>query len=118
MDYIRICKISEVLEKKGMKFTLDDDTEIVIFNVNGIYYAVANTCPHNQSHVMHEGFVDNELYVTCPVHGYRFSLKTGMVPPDNKEMSGKLEIYKTKIENGELYVEKKKKKLRFFDWKW
>jgi nitrite reductase/ring-hydroxylating ferredoxin subunit len=114
--FIKLCSISKLPERRGIKFTIDDDTEIIAYSIDGKYYAAANTCPHNHSHQMHEGYVDENLYLTCPIHGYKFQLETGEVPPDSIEMSGKLKLYKTKVENDELYVEKRDSMLKF--WKW
>lgn len=114
--FYKICKTTEMQNNQRKRFILDDDTEIVVFKMDGKFYAVANTCPHNHSHHMDEGYVDKDLYLTCPVHGYRYHIETGEVPPNSTEMSGKLEIYKTKIENEKLYVEINEKKFKF--WKW
>ena len=111
--FIRVCKITEIPDnKRGRKFILEDDTEIAVFKVDGHFHAVINTCPHNQTHMLYDGKIDENLYLECPVHGWRFNLETGMTHRDCKELSSKLEVYKTKVENGELYVEVKKK------WKW
>ena len=115
-EFIKICKTSVLKNKRGQKFTLDDDQEIAVFKIEDNFYAVSNICPHNHSPVIADGFIDKDLYVICPVHCYRFNLKTGEVPEENKELGGKLEIFKTKVINGELWIEKKKKKKIFFDW--
>jgi 3-phenylpropionate/trans-cinnamate dioxygenase ferredoxin subunit len=112
--YIKLCHINDLPEKTGRKFSLDDDTDVAVFKIDGKVYAVSNVCPHNQSNKLHEGFVDKELYVSCPVHGWKFSIETGLAPPDCKGIFSKLETYKTKVENGEVFVEKKKRKLKFF----
>jgi len=115
--FIKICKITDLPEnKRGVKFTLEDDTEIAVFKIEGKVYAVENTCPHNQTHVLFEGLVDNDLYLTCPIHGWQFHLETGMVPPHCKEVSAKLRIFDTKIENDEVFIEQRKRKLWLFDW--
>jgi len=113
---VKICNVHDLQENKAARFLIEDDIEIVAYKIEGKFYAAANTCPHNHSHQMHEGYVDNDLYITCPVHGYKFHLETGEVPPNSTEMSGKLEIFQTKVENGELYVEKKESMFKF--WKW
>jgi len=112
--FIKLCKIDELPEGTGRKFMLDHSTEIAVFKIKGKIYAVSSICPHNQTNKLHEGYVDKELYLACPVHGWKFHLETGLVPPDCKEIFSKLETYKTKVESGELYVEKKKRKLKFF----
>jgi len=115
-SYIKICKLSDLPNKRGRKFQLDEDTEIALFKIEGKAYAVENTCPHNQSHVMDEGYIDENLYLACPIHGWQFHLETGEVPISTEGLSGKLGVYKTKIENGEVWVEKKKKRSKMFDW--
>ncbi len=81
--FINICKASDLPDnRRGRKFTIDEDTDIAVFKVNSVIYATSNTCPHNQSQVMFDGFVDEDLYLACPVHGWKFHLKTGLVPPD------------------------------------
>jgi nitrite reductase/ring-hydroxylating ferredoxin subunit len=115
-EFIRICKTSELKNKRGKKFVIDADIEIAVFKTEKNFYAVSNICPHNHSPVIFEGFVDDELYVTCPIHCYRFHLESGKVPPGTQDMSGRLETYKTKIINDELWIEKKKKKKMLFNW--
>jgi nitrite reductase/ring-hydroxylating ferredoxin subunit len=116
-EFIKICKESDIPNnRRGKLFIVGDDAEVAVFKVNGKIYVVSNVCPHNHSNVMYEGYVDEGLYVACPIHGWQFSLETGLVPPHCTELSAKLENYKTKIENGDLYVEAKKSTLKFWNW--
>ena len=115
-EFVKICNTSVLKNKRGNKFIIDDDVEIAVFKVDENYFAVSNICPHNHSPVISDGFIDNDNYVICPVHCYRFNLGTGEVPEENKELGGKLEIFKTKVIDGELWIEKKEKKKIFFDW--
>jgi len=115
-EFIKICKLSELPNKRGKKFMIDDDIEIAVFKVDEKAYAVENTCPHNHSHVMDEGFIYDNIYIACPIHGWQFNMETGIVPPNDEGFSGKLNVFKTKVENGDVYVEKKKKKWKMFNW--
>jgi NAD(P)H-dependent nitrite reductase small subunit len=115
-DYIKICKLTDLPGKRGKKFQIDGETEIAVFKIDDKVYAVENTCPHNQSHVMDEGNVDENLYLACPIHGWRFHLETGKVPVNDEGFSGKLQVFNTKIENGEVWIEKRRKKFKMFDW--
>lgn len=112
-DYTKICKLSDLRNKRGRKFNLEDDTEIAVFKVDEKVYAVLNTCPHNQSHVMYDGYVDEDLYLACPVHGWQFHLETGETPLHSVDLGAKLETFDVKIENGEVWVEVKKKKKKW-----
>jgi nitrite reductase/ring-hydroxylating ferredoxin subunit len=49
--------------------------KVALFNVNGVVYAIANTCAQRGG-PLSEGEVE-ETAVTCPWHGASFDLKTG-----------------------------------------
>lgn len=109
-DYQKICKLSDLPNKRGRLFTIEDGTEIAVFKVDAKVYAVINTCPHNQSHVMYDGYIDEDLYLACPIHGWQFHLETGETPPHCTDLGAKLEIFDVKIEDGWVWVETKQKK--------
>ena len=113
-NFKKICKISDLPNRRGRKFTIDEETDIAVFRVAEKIYAVSNVCPHNQSNVMYDGYLDEELYVACPIHGWQFNLETGKVPPECKGLSATLETYEVKIENEEVWVEVKEKKKKWF----
>ncbi|HKY73046.1 MAG TPA: Rieske 2Fe-2S domain-containing protein [Nitrospira sp.] len=48
---------------------------IALFNVNGVFFAVDNTCPHAGGPIG-EGKLSGEI-VTCPWHGWQFNVRTG-----------------------------------------
>ncbi len=110
----KICKVSDLPNRRGRKFTIAEDTDIAVFRVGEKIFAVSNVCPHNQSQVMYDGYVDEDLYLACPIHGWQFHLTTGEVPPECKGLSAKLETYDVKIEDGEIWVEVKEKKKKWF----
>lgn len=52
-----------------------EDTTVVIFEVDGEYYALDNQCPH-QGGPLGEGKIeDGNVY--CPWHGWQFDVDTG-----------------------------------------
>ena len=75
--------------------------EIAIFNVEGTYYAIGNSCTHRGGSLS-EGDVQGTK-VTCPLHGADFDLKTGAAlgPPAQKGVPS----YKVVIEGDEIKVE-------------
>jgi 3-phenylpropionate/trans-cinnamate dioxygenase ferredoxin subunit len=48
---------------------------VVVFNLDGGYYAIEDVCTHDYSS-LDEGELDGDC-VICPRHGARFSVKTG-----------------------------------------
>jgi 3-phenylpropionate/trans-cinnamate dioxygenase ferredoxin subunit len=113
-QYKKICSISDLPNRRGRKFTIAEDTDIAVFRVGENIYAVSNVCPHNQAQVLYDGYVDDELYLACPIHGWQFHLETGKVPAECKGLSATLETYNVKIENDEVWVEVKVKKKKWW----
>lgn len=58
-----------------------DGVSVAIFNLDGEYFAIEDTCTHDGGELA-SGEVDGEEIV-CPRHGARFNIKTGAVaaPP-------------------------------------
>jgi nitrite reductase/ring-hydroxylating ferredoxin subunit len=49
--------------------------EIAVFNIDGVFYAIDGTCPH-QGGPLVEGWIDGTT-VTCPWHAWCFDVRSG-----------------------------------------
>lgn len=60
---------------------------LAVANVNGVYYAVDNTCAHRGG-PLGEGVLEGTV-VTCPWHGWQYEMTTGqcVVNPQAKVAS-------------------------------
>ncbi len=86
-----------VVEADGKKIT------IALFKEH--LYAFAYKCPHAGG-VMAEGFVDSLGNAVCPLHRYKFSLRTGR----NSTGEDYLKTYQTEInENGVFIIFEEKR---------
>ncbi len=54
--------------------------EVAVFRCQGRLYAIQNRCPH-EGGPLAEGVLDGDE-VVCPLHGYRFNVKTGACATD------------------------------------
>ena len=75
--------------------------QIALFNVDGNYFAIDDTCSHSGG-PLSEGICEDTV-VTCPWHGMRFDLKTG-------EPMGPLPVhgvtaYSVVVEGNDLKIE-------------
>ncbi|NWG28744.1 MAG: Rieske (2Fe-2S) protein [Ignavibacteriaceae bacterium] len=70
-----ICLLGDLQERVGKKFIVSD-IEIAVFKLNSEIFAVSNICPHQQTHLIFDGFIEDE-FVVCPAHGWKFNLRTG-----------------------------------------
>ncbi|MBI1927078.1 non-heme iron oxygenase ferredoxin subunit [Candidatus Poribacteria bacterium] len=77
-----------------------DGMPVVLFNVNGTFYAIEDVCTHDGGPLA-EGELEGEE-IECPRHGARFNVRTGEVlcMPAVEPV----ECYKVKVENGEILV--------------
>lgn len=58
-----------------------DDVEIVVFNLEGEFYALEDVCTHDGAEL--SGGTVEEDCIVCPRHGAKFCIRTGeaMTPP-------------------------------------
>ena len=69
-----VAKISDV-PNFGKKPVTVSGRDILLINVKGNIFAIENECPH-QGSPMNAAVVKDD-HISCPRHGYRFSLADG-----------------------------------------
>ena len=73
-SFVKAAMTSSVPEGSGTVLELEGKT-IALFQVNGKFYAIDNTCKHRGG-PLGEGGLDGNV-VTCPWHGFQFDVTTG-----------------------------------------
>ena len=100
-----MAKLVKVTETKNLApgnaaaFDVEGQT-IAVFNVNGTFYAIDDTCPHMGASLS-GGYLQNGI-VTCPWHAWRFRLKDGAWA-DNPRI--KIGCYSVRVEGEEIQVQ-------------
>lgn len=74
--------------------------DIALFNVDGAFYALDNTCLHRGG-PLGEGDLQ-ETTVTCPWHGWQFDVTNGAVLLDPGK---KVASYPTKLEGEDVLID-------------
>jgi nitrite reductase/ring-hydroxylating ferredoxin subunit len=74
--FVKVATTSELAPGQAKKVEVDGKT-IALFNLEGGYHAIDDTCPHRGG-PLSKGPVDGEV-VTCPWHGSKFNVKSGDV---------------------------------------
>ncbi len=98
-DWVDVARAEEITP--GSWRTADvDDTQIVVFNVDGSYYALEDVCTHDGG-ILSGGTIDG-AEVTCPRHGARFSVVTGeaLSPPAYEPVG----TFQVRVEQGIVQV--------------
>jgi nitrite reductase/ring-hydroxylating ferredoxin subunit len=93
-----LCLIKELKENIGKRF-LVNDVEIAVFKIGGEVFALNNVCPHQQTHLIYDGFIEDD-YVVCPAHGWKFNIRTGKKPTG----SNGLDSYLVNVVDDKVYV--------------
>lgn len=96
-------KVAETVDvPPGSAIAVDvEGHRLALFNVDGTYYAIDDTCPHKGG-PLSEGDVDGREIV-CPWHGATFDLTDGRVlcPPAEEDVTS----YPVIVEGDDIKVE-------------
>ena len=97
---VKVAQTDELLPGSG-KVVDADGRSIALFNVEGTFYAIENTCTHRGG-PLGEGELNGDS-VTCPWHGANFNVKTGAVtsPPAGTGVRS----FVVKVEGNDVLVE-------------
>ena len=102
-----LCRVDELKENSGKRFIIDD-IEVAVFKINSEVLAVSNICPHQQTSLIYDGFIEDE-FVVCPAHGWKFNLRTGKKDTD----SNGLQVYPVELIDDKVFVKVTPKDLRW-----
>ena len=97
-NFVKVASTSD-LKPGENKIVSVNGTDVALFNIEGEFYAINNTCLHRGG-PLGEGFLEDDV-VTCPWHGWRYNVKTGqnvMIP------TAKVATYQVKVENDDVLV--------------
>jgi len=91
---------TEELNPGKMKRVDIEGGRILLANVEGEYYAVDDTCSHEDAS-LYLGCLEGDM-IKCSLHGARFSLKTGaaMDEPADEPIA----TYAVKIEEQQIWI--------------
>ena len=98
-DFVRVCKVGDVPDPGKQIFDLDE-RYIVLFHVDGRFYALDDLCTHDGG-PLGEGLLER-FTITCPRHGAKFDIRDGRVlcmPATSGTGS-----HEVKVEGDEVFV--------------
>jgi nitrite reductase/ring-hydroxylating ferredoxin subunit len=80
MPFTKVASVPEVPVGASKQLTVGGRT-VALFNVDGAFHAIDDTCPHRGGPLSEGELAGTE--VTCPWHGARFDVTSGAVlaPP-------------------------------------
>ena len=72
---LTVCAVPELPPGEMRRLEVPNGAPIAVYNVDGTFYATADTCTHSRASLV-DGDLEGEE-VTCPVHWARFNVRTG-----------------------------------------
>ena len=98
MEFVKVINKAELPTNK-MVMVVVGGKEVLLANVDGSYFAIANKCTHAGGSLS-KGVLNGSI-VTCPRHGSQFDVKTG------KAVGGaKIAFLKIQVKDEESYMVK------------
>lgn len=94
-------KLNQVLPGKTKKVCFPGKGPILLANVDGIIYAVDDTCTHEDSSLSLGCLREDK--VKCTLHGSWFSVITG--EPTEDPADEPLKCYKVQVTNDEIWLD-------------
>lgn len=86
-------EIQGLLREKEIRVVKLGESKICLTRIGEDYFAFELNCPHRMAN-LGQGFINNYKEVICPLHAYRFDLKTGKV---SNATCSDLKVFNTEI---------------------
>lgn len=99
LRYIQITSVQEIPDGERLFFEIDG-LPIVLYSLNGLYFATGDECSHDGGSIG-DGEIDGNEII-CPRHGARFDIRTGKV----KGMPAVTDIpsYQVRVVDGKIEI--------------
>lgn len=74
-DYVEVGQATSIPPGTAVVIEVEDEP-VAVFNCDGHFFAIADTCSHEEASLAEGELVDG-CCVECPLHGSQFDLATG-----------------------------------------
>jgi nitrite reductase (NADH) small subunit/3-phenylpropionate/trans-cinnamate dioxygenase ferredoxin subunit len=100
MAFVKVATVQEVPSGTAKQVKVSGKT-LAVFNVEGTFYAIDDTCPHRGA-PLSEGVLQGHQ-VTCPWHAAHFDVTSGvhLSPPARSDVA----CYKVQVVGDEVQVD-------------
>lgn len=96
---VRVCTVDALPVGEAVRIVAH--APIAVFNADGTYYAVDDTCTHQDASLA-DGWLEG-CQVECPLHASAFDLRTGL--PTGPPAKRPVRTYPVTVDDGVIYVD-------------
>jgi nitrite reductase/ring-hydroxylating ferredoxin subunit/DMSO/TMAO reductase YedYZ heme-binding membrane subunit len=96
--FVAVGALASIPDHRAKVVTLGAE-RVAVFRIGDEVSALSNVCRHQMGPLGEGRIVDG--CVTCPWHGYQYHPRTGCSPPPYQD---KVQVFRTRIENGIVWV--------------
>ncbi len=97
-EFVPVASVAEIAPGTA-KIVMVGDREIGLFNIDGTFHAIDNTCPH-QGGPLSEGYIEGGT-VTCPWHAWCYRLSDGKMTLGDYST---VEVFDVRVEGTQISV--------------
>lgn len=99
MSWVRVCAVAEL--PAGDAKVVPATPPVALFNADGDYYAIDDTCTHEDASLA-DGWIE-DCTIACPLHQAMFCLKTGEALTSPAVIA--VRTYPVRVEGDEIFVD-------------
>ena len=96
-----VARVDDVAPGTARCVMLDGHT-VALVNAGGTFYALGDTCSHEEASLSDGEVLEDEHCIVCPLHGAEFSLRTG--EPLTLPATEPVPTYEVRVEDGAILV--------------
>lgn len=99
-EFVKVAHVNDLPPGARLFYDFADET-VIVFNIGGNYYCIADLCTHDEGPLEDATLEGHE--VECPRHGGRFDVRSGHATcfPATEPVP----TYAVKVENNYIYVQ-------------
>jgi 3-phenylpropionate/trans-cinnamate dioxygenase ferredoxin subunit len=96
-----VCSTADVPDGEARRFTIDG-TAVCVAHIGGEWFAIGDTCSHEDYSLTEGELWPDECEIECPKHGSMFSLRTG--EPQTLPATRPVPLFRARVDGDDVVI--------------